>query len=38
MYGMVRQQDDVVTDCAVNYFRVRALKDADHPDFHGEWI
>ena len=38
MYGMARQQDDIVTDCAVNYFRARAMADADHPDFHGEWI
>jgi hypothetical protein len=38
MYGMARRQQQIVTGCAVNYFRARALKDANHPDFRGEWI
>jgi hypothetical protein len=38
MYGKARQHNDVVTGCAVSYFRVQALKDAHHRDFLGEWI
>jgi len=28
----------MVTGSAVTYFRAQALKDADHPDFLGDWI
>ena len=38
MYGKARQHGGIVTGCAVTYFRAQALKDADHPDFLGEWI
>ena len=38
MYGKARQHHDVLTGCAVTYFRARSLKDAHHPDFLGEWI
>jgi hypothetical protein len=38
MYGKARQHGDVVIGCAVTYFRAQALKDANHPDFLGEWI
>jgi len=38
MYCKARQHGDIVTNCAVTYFRAQALKDADHPDFRGEWI
>ena len=38
MYCKARQHGDIVTGCAVTYFRSQALKDADHPDFRGEWI
>ena len=38
MYCKARQHGDIVTNCAVTYFRTQALKDADHPDFQGEWI
>ncbi len=38
MYGKARQHGDIVTGCAVTYFRAQALQDADHPDFLGEWI
>ncbi len=38
MYGKARQHGDIVIGCAVTYFRAQALKDADHPDFRGEWI
>ena len=38
MYCKARQHGDIVTGCAVTYFRAQALKDANHPDFLGEWI
>jgi hypothetical protein len=38
MYGKARHHDDIVTSCAVTYFRAQAMKDAHHPDFIGEWI
>jgi len=38
MYGKARQHNDIVTSCAVTYFRTQALRDARHPDFLGEWI
>lgn len=38
MYCKARQHGDIVTGCAVTYFRSQALKDADHPDFQGEWL
>jgi hypothetical protein len=38
MYGKARQHDRIVTGCAVTYFRAQAMKDAQHPDFLGEWI
>ena len=37
MYGKARH-NDIVTSCAVTYFRAQALKDAHHHDFLGEWI
>ncbi len=38
MYAKARHHNDIVTSCAVTYFRAQALKDARHPDFLGEWI
>jgi len=38
MYCKARQHHDIVVDCAVTYFRAQALKDANHPDFLGEWL
>ena len=38
VYCKARQHGDIVTGCAVTYFRAQALQDADHPDFLGEWI
>lgn len=38
MYCKARQHGDIVTSCAVTYFRTQALKDADHPDFLADWI
>ena len=38
MYCKARQHGDIVIGCAVTYFRAQALKDANHPDFLGDWI
>ena len=28
----------VVAACAITFFRARAMRDAQHPDFLGEWL
>jgi hypothetical protein len=38
LYAEARHHDHVVTGCAVLYLRARALRDAQHADFSGEWI
>ena len=38
MYSQAWQQNDIVIACAVTYFRTQAFRDAQHPDFLGEWI
>jgi hypothetical protein len=38
MYCKARQHGDIVTSCAVTYFRTQALQYADHPDFQGDWL
>ena len=38
MYGKARQHNDIVIECAATYFRAQALRDAQHPDFRGEWL
>jgi hypothetical protein len=38
MYTKARQQQGIVIGCAVTYFRAQAMRDAQHPDFLGEWI
>ena len=38
MYAQARHRSDVVAVCAVTYFRARAMRDAQHADFLGEWI
>lgn len=30
--------DALIAACAITFFRARALRDADHPEFLGEWI
>jgi hypothetical protein len=37
MYKLARRSDDLAA-CAITYFRVRAMRDAQHPDFRGEWL
>jgi hypothetical protein len=31
-------RDSLIAACAITFFRARAMRDADHPDFLGEWI
>ena len=33
-----KHHNAVVLACAVTYFRAQAMRDAQHPDFLGEWI
>ena len=37
MYALA-QGNDATASCAITYFRVRAMRDAQHPDFLGEWL
>ena len=37
MYALGRRSEDMAS-CAITYFRVRAMRDAQHPDFLGEWL
>ena len=37
MYTLARRSDATAA-CAITYFRVRAMRDAHHPDFLGEWL
>jgi len=30
--------DPVVASCAITFFRALAMRDANHPDFLGEWL
>ena len=32
------QRRGVVAACAIVFFRARAMRDAQHPDFLGEWL
>ncbi len=38
IYAEAQHHGDFMATCAVSYFRVRAMRDAQHPDFLGEWI
>jgi hypothetical protein len=38
MFAQARRRRSVVAACAITYFRARAMRDADHPDFQGEWL
>ena len=30
--------DPVLVSCAIKFFRARAMRDANHPEFLGEWL
>jgi hypothetical protein len=38
MYTQARRGEGVVAACAITYFRARAMRDAHHPEFLGEWL
>ena len=38
MFEQARQGDRVVAECAITFFRARAMRDAHHPEFLGEWL
>ena len=38
MLDQARGGHRVLVECAITYFRARAMLDAQHPDFLGEWL
>jgi hypothetical protein len=38
MFTQARRRRGVVAACAITFFRARAMRDAQHPDFLGEWL
>ena len=38
MFAQAQHGHRVVASCAVMFFRARAMRDAQHPDFLGEWL
>jgi len=38
MYSQAQHGDAIVAACAITFFRARAMRDADHPEFLGEWL
>jgi hypothetical protein len=38
MFAQARRRHEVVAACAITYFRARAMRYADHPEFQGEWL
>jgi hypothetical protein len=38
MFAQARRGHDLVAACAVTFFRARAMRDAHHPEFLGDWI
>jgi len=38
MFAQARRRHEVVAACAITFFRARAMRDADHPEFQGEWL
>lgn len=38
MFTQARKGHAVVVGCAITFFRARAMRDAQHPDFLGEWL
>jgi hypothetical protein len=38
MFAQARKGHAVVVGCAITFFRARAMRDAQHPDFLGEWL
>ena len=38
MFAQARRRSGMVAACAITFFRGRAMRDAHHPDFLGEWL
>jgi hypothetical protein len=38
MLDQARQGHRVLVECAITYFRAQAMRDAQHPEFLGEWL
>jgi hypothetical protein len=38
MFTQARRDKGVVAACAITFFRARAMRDAHHPEFIGEWL
>ena len=38
MLTQARNAHRVMTECAITFFRARAMRDAHHPEFLGEWL
>ena len=38
IFTQARRRRGVVAACAITFFRARAMRDAQHPDFLGEWL
>jgi hypothetical protein len=38
MFTQARRGEGVVAACAITFFRARAMRDAHHPEFLGEWL
>jgi hypothetical protein len=38
IFDRAREGQGVVAACAIIFFRARAMRDADHADFLGEWL
>jgi hypothetical protein len=38
IYVQARNRRGMVASCAIRFFRARAMRDAQHPDFLGEWL
>ena len=38
MFAQAQFGHPVVASCAITFFRARAMRDANHPEFLGEWL
>ena len=38
MFAQARRRRGVVAAVAITFYRARAMRDAQHPDFLGEWL
>jgi len=38
IFTQARRRRGMVAACAITFFRARAMRDAQHPEFLGEWL